>query len=207
MDVKDIANFKEGEILVTEMTAPDWVPAMRKAAGIITNGGGMTAHAAIVSRELGVPCVVGTKGATEVLKTGQEVSMDGALGIIYEGIIEEEKPEVKGEAVAATAVIANAVPITGTKVYMNLGDPGKADEYKDLPFDGIGLMRIEFIVADWVGEHPLALIEQGRSQVFVDKLAEGIAKVAERGVSETNCCKNERLQNKRICGSKRWREI
>ncbi|MGD0329336.1 MAG: phosphoenolpyruvate synthase [Nitrososphaeria archaeon] len=178
MDVKDIANFKEGEILVTEMTAPDWVPAMRKAAGIITNGGGMTAHAAIVSRELGVPCVVGTKGATEVLKTGQEVSMDGALGIIYEGIIEEEKPEVKGEAVAATAVIANAVPITGTKVYMNLGDPGKADEYKDLPFDGIGLMRIEFIVADWVGEHPLSLIEQGRSQVFVDKLAEGIAKVA-----------------------------
>jgi pyruvate,water dikinase len=178
MDVKDIANFKEGEILVTEMTAPDWVPAMRKAAAIVTNGGGMTAHAAIVSRELGVPCVVGTKRATEVLKTGQEVSVDGALGIIYEGIIEEEKPKVKGEAVAATAVIANAVPITGTKVYMNLGDPGKADEYKDLPFDGIGLMRIEFIVADWVGEHPLALIEQGRSQVFVDKLAEGIAKVA-----------------------------
>jgi pyruvate,water dikinase len=178
MDVKDIANFKEGEILVTEMTAPDWVPAMRKAAAIVTNGGGMTAHAAIVSRELGVPCVVGTKRATEVLKTGQEVSVDGALGIIYEGIIEEEKHEVKGEAVAATTVIANAVPITGTKVYMNLGDPGKADEYKDLPFDGIGLMRIEFIVADWVGEHPLALIEQGRSQVFVDKLAEGIAKVA-----------------------------
>jgi pyruvate,water dikinase len=178
MDVKDIANFKEGEILVTEMTAPDWVPAMRKAAAIVTNGGGMTAHAAIVSRELGVPCVVGTKRATEVLKTGQEVSVDGALGIIYEGIIEEEKPKVKGEAVAATAVIANAVPITGTKVYMNLGDPSKADEYKDLPFDGIGLMRIEFIVADWVGEHPLALIEQGRSQVFVDKLAEGIAKVA-----------------------------
>lgn len=178
VDIKDIANFKEGEILVTEMTAPDWVPAMRKAAAIVTNGGGMTAHAAIVSRELGVPCIVGTKKATEVLKSGQDVSVDGSLGLIYEGIIEEEKAEAKAGAVSATAVVANAVPITGTKVYMNLGEPDKADEYKDLPFDGIGLMRIEFIIADWVGEHPLALIEQGRSQVFVDKLAEGIAKVA-----------------------------
>lgn len=177
MDVKDISQFQEGEILVTEMTAPDWVPAMRKAAAIVTNGGGMTAHAAIVSRELGVPCVVGTKVATEVLKTGQLVTVDGSLGVIYEGVIEEAKPEAKAE-VPAAAVIASAVPITGTKVYMNLGEPDKIDEYKDLPFDGIGLMRIEFIIADWVGEHPMALIEQGKPQVFVDKLAEGIAKVA-----------------------------
>lgn len=178
MDVKDIASFEEGEILVTEMTAPDWVPAMRKAAAIITNGGGMTAHAAIVSRELGVPCIVGTKNATEVLKTGQVVSVDGSLGVVYEGIVEEEKAKVTGEAVPAASIIASTVPITGTKVYMNLGEPDKANEYKDLPFDGIGLMRIEFIIADWVGEHPLALIEQGRAQIFVDKLADGIAKVA-----------------------------
>ncbi len=178
MDVKDISTFKEGEILVTEMTAPDWVPAMRKAAAIVTNGGGMTAHAAIVSRELGVPCVVGTKTATEVLKTGQDVTVDGSLGVIYEGIVEEEEVKAKVEALSAAAMVADAVPITGTKVYMNLGEPDKAEEYKHLPFDGIGLMRIEFIIADWVGEHPLALIEQGRSQIFVDKLAEGIAKVA-----------------------------
>ncbi|MEM3404315.1 MAG: phosphoenolpyruvate synthase [Nitrososphaeria archaeon] len=178
MDVKDIASFEEGEILVTEMTAPDWVPAMRKAAAIITNGGGMTAHAAIVSRELGVPCIVGTKNATEVLKTGQIVSVDGSLGVVYEGVVEEEKAKVSGEAIPAASIVASTVPITGTKVYMNLGEPDKANEYKDLPFDGIGLMRIEFIIADWVGEHPLALIEQGRGQIFVDKLADGIAKVA-----------------------------
>jgi pyruvate,water dikinase len=179
MDVKDIAQFQAGEVLVTEMTAPDWVPAMRKAAAIVTNGGGMTAHAAIVSRELGVPCIVGTKMATQVLKTGQEVTVDGQLGIIYEGIIEEAKEtKAEGAQVLTADMVASTVPITGTKVYMNLGEPDKADEYKSLPFDGIGLMRIEFIIADWVGEHPLALIEQGRSQFFVDKLAEGVAKVA-----------------------------
>ncbi|MGQ9781941.1 MAG: phosphoenolpyruvate synthase [Nitrososphaeria archaeon] len=178
MDVRDISTFREGEVLVTEMTAPDWVPAMRKAAAIVTNGGGMTAHAAIVSRELGVPCVVGTKTATDILKTGQDVTVDGSLGVIYEGIVEEEAAEAKAAALSAVTMVADAVPITGTKVYMNLGEPDKAEEYKNLPFDGIGLMRIEFIIADWVGEHPLALIEQGRSQIFVDKLAEGIAKVA-----------------------------
>ncbi|MEM4809325.1 MAG: phosphoenolpyruvate synthase, partial [Desulfurococcaceae archaeon] len=180
--------FKEGDILVTRMTDPDWVPLMKKAAAIVTDEGGMTSHAAIVSRELGIPCVVGTGNATKAVVSGTEVTVDGSKGVIYEGIVEElAKP--KTEAIPAAGVVAAVgispeqllplYPVTATKIYMNLGEPDAIDKYKDLPFDGIGLMRIEFIFTDWIGYHPMYLIDTGQQDFFVNKLAEGIAKVAQ----------------------------
>jgi len=178
LDVKDIHLMKDGDILVTTMTTPDWVPAMRKAAAIITDEGGFTAHAAIVSRELGIPCIVGTGNATKVIKTGQLITVDAKRGVVYEGAIEEyvKKEEKAAEVKAVT--LGEAVPITGTKIYINLGVPEKAEEYAKLPVDGVGLMREEFIVATYIGKHPMKLIEEGNEQVFIDKLAEGIAMVA-----------------------------
>ena len=176
MSVDGINEFKEGEILVTEMTAPDWVPAMKKAKAIVTNSGGMTCHAAIVSRELGIPCIVGTgsKGvkATDAISTGQMITVDAKNGIVYEGILEEAiaKPEV---AAGATVVAAETAPVTGTKVYMNLGVEYK-DEHGALPCDGIGLMREEFIWTDYIRDHPLQLIEEGHPEKVVDQLAEFI---------------------------------
>ncbi|MEM0322118.1 MAG: phosphoenolpyruvate synthase [Thermoprotei archaeon] len=178
LDVNAISQFKRGNILVTKMTTPDWVPAMSKAAAIVTDSGGMTAHAAIVSRELGIPCVVGTGNATSLLKTGRTVTVDGTLGVVLDGAVKEEG-EKKPQAGGAPSAVYEYTPITATKVYMNLGEPAKIEEYKRLPFDGIGLMRIEFIMADWVGQHPLDLIEQGGEEVLVGKLAEGVARVAQ----------------------------
>jgi len=182
---KEAQEFKEGEVLVTKMTDPDWVPLMKKAAAIVTDEGGMTSHAAIVSRELGIPCIVGTGNATQVIKSGMEVTVDGSKGVVYEGIVEElvkPKEEAAG-AVAAVGISPEQLlplyPVTATRIYMNLGEPDAIERYKDLPFDGIGLMRIEFIITDWVQYHPLYLIEIGKENLFVDKLAEGIAKVAQ----------------------------
>ena len=172
--------MKKGDILVTKMTDPDWVPYMKMAAAIVTDEGGMTAHAAIVARELGIPAVVGTGNATEVLKDGMLVTVDGSRGVVYSGKVIEEKPEK--EAAGPTGIPAELVlelyPVTATKIYMNLGQPDEIERYKNLPFDGIGLMRIEFIISSWIGYHPLYLVDQGRGVYFVDKLAEGIAKVA-----------------------------
>ncbi len=178
LDVKDISLFKRGNVLVTKMTTPDWVPAMSKAAAIVTDSGGMTAHAAIVSRELGIPCVVGTGNATSVLKTGKTVTVDGSLGVVFDGAVKDES-EKKPQAAGTQAVTYEYTPVTGTKIYMNLGEPAKIEEYKKLPFDGIGLMRVEFIMADWIGQHPLDLMEQGGEEVLVGKLAEGVARVAQ----------------------------
>ncbi len=179
----EAAEFKEGDILVTRMTDPDWVPLMRKAAAIVTDEGGMTSHAAIVSRELGKPCVVGTREATKKIKTGMVVTVDGTRGIVYEGKVVEEKPAAPKVEVVGLGlpreVIQEIYPVTATKIYMNLGEPDAIDKYLDLPFDGIGLMRIEFIISDWIGYHPMYLIEVGKPDLFVDKLAEGIAKVAQ----------------------------
>ena len=183
--------FKQGDILVTKMTDPDWVPLMKKAAAIVTDEGGMTSHAAIVSRELGVPCVVGTGNATKVISTGVEVTVDGGRGVIYEGVVEDlVKPRVEVAASAAPSGVVAAVgispeqllplyPVTATKIYMNLGEPDAIEKYKDLPFDGIGLMRIEFVISDWVGYHPMYLVETKQEELFINKLAEGIAKVAQ----------------------------
>jgi pyruvate,water dikinase len=172
--------MKKGNVLVTDMTNPDFVPFMKIASAIVTNKGGITSHAAIVSRELSIPCVVGTENATEVMKTGQEYTVDSRNGVIYEGILREATQAVttKGAAVAATLVAADPAPVTATKIYMNLGVPEKINDYKNLPFEGIGLMRIEFILASYIGDHPLYLIDTGRGQEFVDKLAEGMATVA-----------------------------
>jgi pyruvate,water dikinase len=173
-------DMQKGNILVTDMTNPDFVPFMKIASAIVTNKGGITSHAAIVSRELSIPCVVGTENATEVMRTGQEYTVDSRNGVIYEGVLREatQAATTKGAAVAATIVAADPAPVTATKIYMNLGVPDKIEDYKSLPFEGIGLMRIEFILASYIGDHPLYLIDTGRGQEFVDKLAEGMATVA-----------------------------
>ena len=180
LDPSRIDEFKEGEILVTEMTAPDWVPAMKKAKAIVTDSGGMTCHASIVSRELGIPCIVGTKSrgeaATVTIPDGIDVTIDATHGGVYEGIIEEAKKE--NQAGAAVAV-AEYFPPTGTKVYMNLGDPELAEKYSSLPCDGIGLMREEFIWTTYIHEHPLYLIKTGHPEKVVDQLAEGMRQVCQ----------------------------
>ena len=179
--------MQKGDILVTDMTNPDYVPFMKLAGAIVTDKGGVTCHAAIVSRELGIPCVVGTENATQLMKTGRQYTVDSRSGVVYEGIMEtltQQLSSAAGAASGSTAVatgVFQSVPVTATKIYMNLGVPEKVDEYKDLPFEGIGLMRIEFILASYIGEHPMSFVETGQSQSFVDKLAEGIATVA-RGI-------------------------
>ena len=183
MSADQINEFKEGEILVTEMTAPDWVPAMRKAKAIITNSGGMTCHAAIVSRELGIPCIVGTGSggapATEVIKNYSDITVDATNGVVYEGIVEDliEKKEEAPSAVAPA--VQETYPVTGTKILVNLGEPEIAEKVAKLPCDGVGLMREEFIWASEIGEHPLYLIKIGKPEKVVDKLAEGIRKVCQ----------------------------
>lgn len=180
LDPSRIDEFREGEILVTEMTAPDWVPAMKKAKAIVTDSGGMTCHASIVSRELGIPCIVGTKSrgeaATVTIPDGIDVTIDATHGVVYEGIIEEAKKE--NQAGAAVAV-AEYFPPTGTKIYMNLGDPELAEKYSGLPCDGIGLMREEFIWTTYIHEHPLYLIKTGHPEKVVDQLAEGMRQVCQ----------------------------
>ena len=173
------SKMEKGDILVTKMTDPDWVPYMKMASAIVTDEGGVTAHAAIVARELGIPAVVGTGNATEKLVDNMEVTVDGTRGVIYYGITKDAKEEEKAALTGIPAeMLIEFYPVTATKIYMNLGEPDQIDKYKNLPFDGIGLMRIEFIISDWIGYHPLYLIEQGRGVFFVDRLAEGIAKVA-----------------------------
>jgi pyruvate,water dikinase len=180
LDPSRIDEFKNGEILVTEMTAPDWVPAMKKAKAIVTDSGGMTCHASIVSRELGIPCIVGTKSrgpaATTTIKDGMDITVDASHGVVYEGIIEDKK---EAAPAAGTTVTAEFYAPTGTKVYMNLGDPELADKYSSLPCDGIGLMREEFIWTTYIHEHPLYLIKTGHPEKVVEELAEGIRKVCQ----------------------------
>jgi pyruvate,water dikinase len=188
-DVEKINEFQTGEILVTEMTDPDWEPIMKIAKGIITEKGGRTAHAAIVSRELGIPAIVGVSGALEKLKTGDEITIDNSQGLegkIYQGILEYEVIEHKLEE----------IPQTKTKVYVNVGEPNEALEKWYLPVKGVGLAREEFIIASEIKIHPNALIDypnlpqeikekideltkgyEDKKQFYIDKLAEGIAKI------------------------------
>jgi pyruvate,water dikinase len=175
--------MQKGDILVTDMTNPDYVPFMKLAGAIVTDKGGVTCHAAIVSRELGIPCVVGTENATKLMVTGEEYTVDSRSGVVYEGImptLTEQLASASGASAQTTGAggVFLSVPVTATKIYMNLGVPEKVEEYAVLPFEGIGLMRTEFILASYIGEHPMNFVETGQSQRFVDKLAEGIAKVA-----------------------------
>lgn len=189
--VSEIDRFEDGAILVTGMTDPDWVPIMRRAAGIITDYGGRTCHAAIVSRELGVPAIVGTGEATHILKHGQPVTLscaEGDKGYVYDGILEFEETEVNLEH----------IPSTHTRIMMNIGDPAAAFRWWRLPCEGIGLARMEFIIGNIIKVHPMALVHfnelhdardrhtiekltQGypdKTEYFVDHLARGIAKIA-----------------------------
>ncbi|MDO8663816.1 MAG: phosphoenolpyruvate synthase [Candidatus Wildermuthbacteria bacterium] len=198
MDVRDINNFKKGEVLVTDMTDPDWVPIMKLASAIITDSGSRTCHAAIVSRELGIPCIVGAQKATKVLRTGQEITAscaEGETGKVYEGIIPFEIKKTN---------ISN-LPNPPVKIMMNLGEPELAFGLSFVPNDGVGLAREEFIIANRIKIHPLALINynklktkspacpagkekrkideitigyKDKKEFFVDKLAEGMGKIA-----------------------------
>ena len=183
-DISEIDRIQDGDILITTMTNPDMVPAMRKAVAVVTDEGGRTCHAAIVSRELQIPCIVGAVNATEVLKDGQEITVDATLGVVYEGFVLKNKDKKKAPGQVMSEDILSAIenitaPVTATKIYMNLGEPELIDRYKNLPIDGIGLMRTEFIFTNYIGVHPMYLVKTGRGQLMIDKLAEGIQKVAQ----------------------------
>jgi pyruvate,water dikinase len=177
----EMEKLKPGEILVTSMTTPDMVPAMSRAAAIVTDEGGMTCHAAIVSRELGVPCVVGTRDATKLISDGADVTVDGKTGTVYRGLRAGAAPAAPPTAAPAqgAAGMHEAAPITATKIYVNVGVPEKAEEYARLPVSGVGLLRIEFIFTAHVREHPLALLKKGRKDELVRRLAEGVGKVCQ----------------------------
>jgi len=197
--VKDITKFKKDQVLVTDMTDPDWEPIMKIASAIVTNRGGRTCHTAIVSRELGIPCVIGTENATEVLKSGQPVTVscsEGIVGKVYDGILKFEIEEINLEE----------LPKTKTKIMMNVGIPDKAFVEGQIPNDGVGLAREEFIINSYIGIHPLALVHydelkrrakkdkklakvietidkktkayENKVEYFIDQLASGIGKIA-----------------------------
>ena len=195
---KNINAFQKGEVLVTEITDPDWEPIMKIASAIVTDKGGRTSHAAIVSRELGIPCIVGSNNATKVLKNGKEVTIDssyGQVGNVYEGILPFEILEHR----------LDKIPKVATKIMVNIGSPDEAFKSHALPVEGVGLGRLEFIIASHIGVHPNALIDykklkkgkktpettkllkkideltfmyEDKMQYYVDKLALGIAKIA-----------------------------
>jgi pyruvate, water dikinase len=189
--VAKISDFKKGEVLVTEMTDPDWEPIMKIAAAIVTNSGGRTSHAAIVSRELGIPCIVGTSNATQKIKDGKYVTVscaEGEEGHVYEGMLKFElkKTNLKG------------IKKTKTKIMMNVGNPDQAFDLTFIPNDGVGLAREEFIITEYIKIHPMALIHfekvkdkeekkkineltngyKNKEEFFVDKLAEGIGRIS-----------------------------
>lgn len=180
--INEISRVNEGDILVTVMTNPDMVPAMKKAKAVVTDEGGRTCHAAIVSRELGIPCIVGVNDATEKLEEGMLVTVDATRGVVYEGkVLDNDEDEEQGALNKdyINKLINELAPITGTKIYMNLGEPSIIKKYKNLPFDGIGLMRTEFIFSNLVGAHPMYLLKTGQDKMFIDKMAEGITGVAQ----------------------------
>ncbi len=190
-DVADIENFKQGEVLVTIMTDPDWEPIMKKASAIVTDKGGRTCHAAIISRELGIPCVVGTGDGSDSIRSKQNITVscaEGEQGFIYEGLV----------AYKIKKTNLKTIKKPHTKIMMNVGNPETAMAESFIPNDGVGLAREEFVIANYIRIHPLALMNfdtlkdqkakreiakltanyTNKSQYFVDKLAEGIARIA-----------------------------
>lgn len=190
-NVKDMKSFKPGNVLVTRMTDPDWEPVMKKAAAIVTDSGGRTCHAAIVSRELGIPCVVGTKDSTEILKNKQKVTVscaEGEVGFVYEGLLPFEVIEHDLKKVKKPKM----------KMMLNIGNPENAFAVSRLPNDGVGLAREEFIISNYIKIHPLALVYfdkvedknkrdlineltagyQSKVEFYVEQLAFGIGKIA-----------------------------
>ena len=165
MSAKEIDKIVQGDILVAPQTNPDFVPAMKRAVAIITDKGGRTSHAAIVSREIGIPAVVGTGEATKKLAEGMEVTVNGTTGEIYEGHYEKKENTKKIDQNIQTK----------TKVYVNLGEPEFADKTAKRHVDGVGLLRAEFMMAG-IGRHPKKFIAQGQKDVFIEKLADGLEK-------------------------------
>ena len=180
-----------GEVLVAPMTNPDWVPTIRRAAALVTDAGGMTCHAAIVTRELGVPCVVGTRRATTTLRTGETVTVDGAQGRVFEGAVLDGAvlDNAATSAMGAPPVAARAAgqpPLadgsgaapTATLLYVNLALPSHAEEVAALPVDGVGLLRAEFMITEALhGEHPRRLMADGRQRELVDSMSESLLQV------------------------------
>jgi len=165
--------LREGEVLATARTAPDWVPIMRRAAAIVTDAGGMTSHAAIVSRELGVPCIVGTREATKVLEDGMTVTVDADAGTVTEGARPEAAGAAPEPAPARAAAPAVAAPVTATRLEVNLAEPERAQEVAAMPVDGVGLLRAEFMILSALeNRHPRLLLEQGRGNEFVERMVE-----------------------------------
>ena len=155
------------------MTAPDWVPLMRRAAAIVTDSGGMTCHAAIVSRELGIPCIVGTGDATRRLRDGELVTVDATHGHGARGAGAPRRAVSRTGAPPAAAAAATR-PVTGTRLLVNLSEPSQVERAAALAVDGVGLLRAELMVLEALeGVHPRLLIEQGRGEEFVDRMADG----------------------------------
>ncbi len=176
-DAKDISEFQKGQVLVTDMTDPDWEPIMKIAGAIVTNRGGRTCHAAIISRELGIPCVIGTGEGTSRIASGSHVTIDCSEGIgrIYEGLLKFRVDEVK----------LDSLPETKTKIMMNVGVPEKAFQQGQIPNNGVGLAREEFIINSHIGIHPLALLEysQLKERAYTDsKIAEVVQKIDEKSI-------------------------
>ena len=169
-DVHDIAQLLRGEVLVAPMTNPDWVPALRRAAAVVTDSGGATCHAAIVSRELGVPCIVGARVATTTLTDGTVVTVDGAAGTVVAGAV---APTANvGTPAAPTAPAPAAIEPLGTLVYVNLAVAERAAEVAAGPVDGVGLLRAEFLLTEALGGvHPLRVIETGGAPAFIDRMS------------------------------------
>ncbi len=166
--------FRDGEVLVAAMTSPDWVPLMRRASALVTDGGGITCHAAIVSRELGVPCVVGARVATTVLRDGELVTVDGTKGVVIEGATVATRPAI----VRSGAEVASPTNALATKLYVNLAFPDHADEVAALDVDGVGLLRAEFMVTEALhGVHPKLLVARGEQRTFVDAMASSLLRI------------------------------
>jgi pyruvate,water dikinase len=176
VSASEIDRVQKGDVLVAEMTTPDFVPAMKRAAAIVTDRGGRTCHAAIVSRELGIPGVVGTGEATTRLRNDQLVTVDGSQGKVYDGRAETRMAWAAQEK-GRQAVMADSKTRTKVKVYVNLAEPDLADVVAARNVDGVGLLRAEFMIAE-IGEHPQLAIDEGRSEEYIEKLTEGLRKFA-----------------------------
>ncbi|MFC9555269.1 phosphoenolpyruvate synthase [Rhodococcus sp. NPDC056960] len=184
--VSDAHRLSDGEILVAPMTRPDWLPVLRRAAAIVTDGGGITCHAAIVGRELGRPVVVGTRTATSDLVEGAVVTVDGDAGVVYDGAVSTSAPDASDDGAAATPSPVSARPgggvapeVTATSVYVNLATPDAAERVAASDVDGVGLLRAEFMIMDALGgTHPAAMIAQGRRDEYVAKMAAAVERIA-----------------------------
>jgi pyruvate,water dikinase len=177
------AEFQAGEVLVAPMTNPDWLQVIRRAAALVTDRGGITAHAAIVSRELGVPCIVGARGATQRLRTGMVVTVDGAQGVVYEGDrtrVVTEPPALVGGAVerALEPLAAVAGPQLATRLYVNLALADQAERIAAMEVDGVGLLRAELMITEALdGVHPRKLLADGRERELVDRMSQSLLRI------------------------------